>query len=103
MASDSAHASPRTRGEKLVTGGWIALAIVIPVSCIFSNESFDFSASLALLSLITLCAAFACWPRLFLTPINYRSFADNVPRGSAIAMAVFVGLTVLRGVVELVA
>ncbi|MFZ6049088.1 hypothetical protein ACFW0H_23560 [Pseudomonas sp. CR3202] len=103
MASDSPHASPRTPGEKLVTGGWIALGIIIPISCIFSDDPFDVSSGLALLSLITLCAAFACWPKLFLTPINYRRFADNVPRGSAIAMAVFVGLTVLRGFVELVA
>ncbi|MCY1557545.1 hypothetical protein D9M68_944020 [compost metagenome] len=87
----------------MVTGGWLALGIAIPVSCIFSDEPFDLSAGLALLSLITLCATFACWPRLFLTPINYKSLCDNVPRGSSISMALFVGLTVLRGVVELVA
>jgi hypothetical protein len=103
MASDSPQAAPHTRGEKVVTGGWLALGIAIPVSCIFSNEPFDFSAGLALLSLITLCVAFACWPRLFLTPINYKGLCDSVPRGSAISMALFVGLTVLRGVVELVA
>ncbi|AOE87564.1 hypothetical protein [Pseudomonas sp. TCU-HL1] len=103
MASDSALAAPRTRGEKVVTGGWIALGIIIPISCLFSDESFDFSASLALLSLITLCAAFACWPKLFITPINCRKLCDEVPRSSSIAMAVFVGLTVLRGFVELVA
>ncbi len=103
MASDSPQASPRTPGEKLVTRGWIALGIIIPISCIFSDEPFDFSSGLALLSLVTLCAAFACWPKLFLTPINYRSFADSMPRGSLIAMSAFVGLTVLRGVVELVA
>ncbi|MDH4556843.1 hypothetical protein E8F11_16995 [Pseudomonas sp. BN417] len=103
MASDSPQAAPRTRGENVVTAGWIALGIAIPVSCFFSDETFDFSASLALLSLLTLCAAFACWPRLFLAPINYRGFVDSVPRGSLIAMSVFVGLTVLRGFVELVA
>jgi hypothetical protein len=103
MASDSPHASPRTLGEKVVTGGWISLAIVIFISFCFSNEPFDVSTSLALLSLITLCAAFACWPSLFLSPINYRGLCDNVPRGSQIAMSAFVGLTVLRGVVELVA
>jgi hypothetical protein len=103
MASDSPQATPRTRGEKVVTGGWLALAIAIPVSCIFSDEPFDFSASLALLSLLTLCAAFACWPRLFLTPINYRGLTDSMPRGTLIAMGIFTGLTVLRGMVELVA
>ncbi|MDH4567126.1 hypothetical protein E8E95_10585 [Pseudomonas sp. BN414] len=102
MASDSAQASSHTRGEKLVSSAWIALGIIIPISCLFSDESFDFSASLALLSLITLCAAFACWPKLFITPINYRKLCDEVPRNSSIAMAVFVGLTVLRGFVELV-
>ncbi|QEY65047.1 hypothetical protein FXN65_24415 [Metapseudomonas lalkuanensis] len=103
MASDSTQASPRTRGENLVTCGWIALATAIPVSCIFSSEPFDFSAGLAALSLISLCAAFACWPKLFITPINYRKLCDEVPRSSSIAMAVFVALTVLRGFVELVA
>lgn len=103
MASDSPQAGPRTRGEKVVTGGWLALGTAILVSCFFSDETFDFSASLALLSLLTLCAAFACWPRLFLTPINYQDLCDSVPRGSQIAMSLFVGLTVLRGMVELVA
>ncbi|MDH4560087.1 MULTISPECIES: hypothetical protein [unclassified Pseudomonas] len=103
MASDSAQASPRTRGEKLVTCGWLALAVAIPVSCIFSSEPFDFSASLAALSLITLCAAFACWPKLFIAPIDYKHLCDTVPRKSQIAMSLFVGLTVLRGFVELMA
>ncbi|BAN50744.1 hypothetical protein [Metapseudomonas resinovorans] len=103
MASDSSPASPRTRGEILVTGGWIALAIAIPISSLFSDDSFTLSTSLALLSLVTLCAAFACWPKLFITPINYKGLCDEVPRGSTIAMSVFVGLTVLRGVVELFA
>ena len=82
MASDSAQASPRTRGEKLITGGWIALAIAIPVSCIFSSEPFDFSASLATLSLIALCVTFACWPKLFIPPIDYKHLCDSVPRKS---------------------
>ncbi|MCY1204620.1 hypothetical protein D9M68_708500 [compost metagenome] len=103
MASDSAQASPRTRGEKLITGGWIALAIAIPVSCIFSSEPFDFSASLATLSLIALCVTFACWPKLFIPPIDYKHLCDSVPRKSQIAMSLFVGLTVLRGFVELMA
>ncbi|WP_271410678.1 hypothetical protein [Pseudomonas sp. Q1-7] len=103
MARESAHAIARTRGEKLVTGGWLTLAVAIPVSCIFSDDPFDLSAGLAALSLITLCAAFACWPKLFLGPINYKGLCDELPRGSAIAMTLFVGLTVLRGFVELVA
>ncbi|MGF6694573.1 hypothetical protein M2318_004662 [Metapseudomonas resinovorans] len=104
MASDSATVSPRSRGEKLVTGSWIAIAIAIPISCILSNATFNFSASLAALSLIALCAAFACWPKLFIAPmLNFRALCDSVPRGSQIAMSLFVGLTVLRGVVELAA
>ncbi|BAU76692.1 hypothetical protein [Metapseudomonas furukawaii] len=104
MASDSAPAAPRSRGEKLVTGGWIALAVIIPLNSLFSSEPLDVSAGLALLSLSALCTAFACWPKLLLSPLsNARSLCDNLPRGSAIAMSAFVGLTVLRGVVELVA
>ena len=81
----------------------IALAIAIPVSCIFSSEPFDFSASLATLSLIALCVTFACWPKLFIPPIDYKHLCDSVPRKSQIAMSLFVGLTVLRGFVELMA
>ncbi len=103
MASDSAQATSHTRGEKLVSRAWIAIAIAAPIGCILASEPFDFSSGLAALSLIALCAIFACWPKLFFAPINYRNLCDEVPRNSSIAMAVFVGLTVLRGFVELVA
>ncbi|WP_375740330.1 hypothetical protein [Pseudomonas boanensis] len=103
MARVDPQASRRPLGERLVSAGWAAIGLAILVSFALSDEPFNFSYFLALLSLLTLCAGLACWPRLFLSPIRYRSFADSMPRPTLIAMSTFVGLTVLRAMVELVA